>query len=96
MTSTEKITERLNEVKRDLVLLKQAIRNVYEAGTSLGVSGGISYSSATLTDLRKEELTLLKEKLKLEVKLLGFTPNITGTRTYSDFSEDGGSGPLPV
>lgn len=96
LTAIQKAQARLDEVKRDIVLVRQAIRHIYEAGQSVGISGGISYTSASLTDLRKEERELLKERIKLEARVLGNEPTAFDAKAAPDFSSEGPDVEMPA
>ena len=75
-------TARLAELKRDLELCRQAIRDVLEGGQSYTISGGISVSHPSLGDLRKQEADLQRQIITYQQSTRG----LLHQRTAPDFT----------
>lgn len=54
-------TERINEIKRDLAAVREAIRETISGGANISVAGGVSIGRVPLKDLRDQESSLVAQ-----------------------------------
>jgi len=70
--------ERINEIKRDLATVREAIRDTVAGGQSVSVTGGVAVTRVPLAELRKQEATLQRQLVAIQGGAM---------RTAPDFSE---------
>jgi hypothetical protein len=72
------LTERINEIRRDLELLRAKRREVLTAGEQVQVAGGVSVRNSSLEALAAEERRLQRELMILDGGPFRTAPDFSG------------------
>lgn len=81
------MSDRRDDLVKDLELVREKLREVIRGGVSVSVSGGVSVSQPSLSELRKHESHLLRQLYLLDNGAM---------RTSPDFAGEGGDYTLPT
>ncbi len=74
-------TTRINEIRNDLRIVREAIREQMLGGASVSVAGGVTVTRVPIAELRKQETILLRQLNAAAGGSSATVPNFSGIST---------------